>query len=231
MKTEQQMKPILFSTPMVQSILAWNKTMTRRIIKPQPLNEVTDIIKLGNEWVSAYPNRKATKPFDYKVKSKYQIGDILWVRETHYRYGKWVKNGLTKSGKQKWMFTPYKGLVNFCYPDNPPPVIERNAYRKIGWYKRPSIFMPKIVARIFLKVTDIRVERLNDMDEWDACSEGIEIGENQYYRNYLTNEFSELTATQSYETLWEKINGFESLNSNPWVWVISFERIESTKIF
>jgi len=77
-------RPILFSTPMVQAILDGRKTQTRRILKRQPHISVTDIIQSCINWVAAYPNRRAIRPFIYSTKCPYgEVGDILWVRETY----------------------------------------------------------------------------------------------------------------------------------------------------
>ena len=143
----------------------------------------------------------------YAVKyPKYKIGDILWVRET------WAKNEIG---------FVYKAKV--CGNDKPIN----------GW--KPSIFMPKEAARFFLKVTGVRAERLQDISEADAIKEGVEpnpIFNNKCYRDYLWTKdpFPDAgqhcrSAKDSFMTLWEEINGFDSWEKNHWVFVYEFEKI------
>lgn len=219
-------RPILFSTPMVQAILEGRKTQTRRIIKPQPIEKsCTELVAKmsGHENALLYDDCKYGIP-----------GDHLWVRETHYRYGHWKKNGMTKTGKQKWSFIPDPHFSEVRYVDNPPMKIEKNTFRGIGWYKRSSLFMPRTASRINLKITNIRVERLNDITEEDAQKEGIEKitckqhPENISYRDVNCRVIAYDTAIDAFHQLWESINGIGSWNQNPWVWVIEFKRIKNT---
>lgn len=130
-----------------------------------------------------------------------QPGDILWVRET------WQP--LVNGGPTGFGLYGYKA-------DDP--------VSNMPW--KPSIHMPKAACRLRLKITDIRVERLLDIVEDDCRSEGIEKMPG-YYRNYLTADgMPALTPYMSYQTLWQKINGPESWDLNPWVWVIEFEIIK-----
>jgi hypothetical protein len=92
---------------------------------------------------------------------------------------------------------------------------------------KPSIHMPKRAARIWLRITNVRVERLMDIKREDAKAEGIKIDSitGTKFHNYVdgTTTYNERT---SFYSLWESINGKESLDSNPWVWVVEFQRIE-----
>jgi hypothetical protein len=166
-------KPILFSTPMVKAILDGKKTMTRRVIKPQPLERIDDseIILIGNEF------------------SPYKIGDILWVRET------W--NCISYDGKT---------IEKYWYKAD-----TDNASEK--W--RPSIFMPREAARIFLKVTGVMVERLQDITEDDAKKEGFSSMKEFYAREKFLHTWDALNAKRGHG--WD---------ANPWVWVIQFEAVK-----
>ena len=186
-------KPILFSTEMVQAILEGRKTQTRRIVK----------IK------GTIPNNE-TKPLStHSCKSVYHFwgidevacpygspGDILWVRE----------------------------CFNNCIINSEESFIYKADWEtsdvKLKW--KPSIHMPKEACRLFLKITNVRVERLKDITEMDAIFEGCM----QYDKN--TNL---MTALYAFELLWKKINGENSWNSNPWVWVIEFEKVEKPENF
>jgi hypothetical protein len=104
---------------------------------------------------------------------------------------------------------------------------EAEPYAHNGW--KPSIFMPRAACRLFLEITDVRIERLRDISEEDAIKEGV-----LHYKfcgsfsAYLYKDYSMETpgfayAKPSFETLWKKINGEESWTANPWVWVIEFK--------
>jgi hypothetical protein len=232
--------PILFSTEMVQAILDGRKTITRRT------NGLNEINKLPDEWT--YNKWKAIGPhilwkhqfFNKTSQDYYWDGiccpygmprDLLWVREEHYRYGQWVeKEGVfTKTGRQKWQFIPHFDEIKFS--DNPPMEFRKGMHHKdphhVGWYKRLARFMPKAAARIWLEVTDIRVDRLQEITEGDAIAEGVErsISGNGLivYKHYLKPKYGP-SSIHSFETLWTKINGPESWKANPWVWVVSFKK-------
>lgn len=256
-------KPILFSGEMVRAILEGRKSQTRRIVKLKNLDPASCGAIYpdgsGKGWVAWSPGNNVTAeltrqeyPGEVGFKCPYgAIGDILWVREVHYRYGVWVRNGQTKTGREKWKFVPTTGHI--YYADTIPAKYEirKNSYRKEGWYKRLARFMPRIWTRIFLKITDIRVERLHDISEGDAIAEGV--GRNcqgdidkcaacrssktchavnewvHYTRGF--DDFPAFSAAESFESLWEKINGPESWRANPWVWVVTFEKIDKPENF
>jgi hypothetical protein len=128
---------------------------------------------------------------------------VLWVRE-------------------KWAY-----MINSY--DNKPMGYYHSTDEYSGKWK-PSIYMPKEACRIFLKITEIRVERLQDISEQCAVKEGISNNETKYY-DYLRKEFITESAYHSFFTLWESINGEGSWDANPWVWVIKFEQIEKPEDF
>lgn len=225
--------PILFSTQMVQAILEDRKTMTRRVIKVSPESIYKGLNTKGRhefcDFSGGYQWIKSVPP-------KYKVGDILWVRETHYRYGVWKKNGLSKAGKQKWKFHADKQFAEVRYFDNPPEVIQKKT-RSVGWYKRSSLFMPKWACRLYLEITDIKIECLRDISGQDAILEGIESAVYEgktYYKDYIEDKTpkdgipyfpSRRNPVISFQTLWGSINTFESWKENPWVWVLSFRKI------
>lgn len=225
--------PIIFSTPMVQAILEGRKTQTRRIAKDKKLDLFTDR-KLQTGFSTFTPKDMVSvrgyfndplKEIGFGesfIKRAYgQPGDVLYVRESHYRYGHWIKEGMTKTGKQKWEFIPATDLPSCRFMDNPPETIEKTTYRKIGWYKRPGIFLPKELTRIFLKVENVRVERLQEITASECKKEGILINpEDPDYIQWI----------EKFADLWDKINGSRApWESNPWVWVVEFSRINDYK--
>lgn len=205
-------RPILFSAPMVRALLDGSKTQTRRVVKPQP---ITRTEFKGEHFV---PPSKRTQgriisvavPWVGEASPYGQIGDQLWVKETHFLYGRWVKNGLTKTGKQKWQFKADKSKgVHF----EAPTTVQTDKETGVGWWKRSSLFMPRWASRITLEITSVRVERLNDISIGDVDREGTPA-------NYPSG-----ASKDDYAHLWESINGKGSWDTNPWVWVIEFKRV------
>jgi hypothetical protein len=135
-------------------------------------------------------------------------GDRLWVKETHWRFGKWVCNGVTKKGRPAWRFRVTMPTVAF----EPPTVKPRRTSE--GWHKRPSIFLPRTASRILLEIVKVRVERLQEISADNAAAEGC---------GMMTNEDGGPVAR--YCRLWESINGPGAWEANPWVWVIEFKRL------
>lgn len=214
------MKPILFSTLMVQALLRGEKTQTRRKIKPTSKNGNCGIRVSKNKdgiitEVCGYDEDERCwdeNGSPYSVNNKYRVGDVLWVRET-------------------FQIVPSNMIFYKADPEN-----------KAAGNWKPSIFMPKEAARIFLKVKEVRVEKVQDISESDAIEEGI-IKLNQSFAQLLTDgiqylDYSKkpelfndgLSGKESYKSLWEKINGPGSWDLNPWVWVYNFERIEKEVI-
>ena len=139
-----------------------------------------------------------------KITNPKIVGDILWVRET-------------------WQHT--KALNLHISDENHGYVYKADGepwedYENWKW--KPSIFMPKDACRIFLKITKIRIERLEDITKEDAIAEGIEKWEN------CNSTGGVHPAIASFRSLWTSINGFDNLNSNPWVFVYDFERTNTS---
>ena len=198
------MKPILFNTEMVRAILEGRKTVTRRVVKPQP--PATSVVrKRSCAWDWSF---WADCDMGHLMKPPYHPGDILWVRET-------------------WAEMPY-GFVYRVDGEEPD-----------GWdcddRWRPSIHMPRGAARIFLRVTGVRVERLQDITDYradgihpsEACEECFAVCGGCDPLNSPTGCDNEIDA---FAGLWDRtvkpadlpLYGWEA---NPWVFVIEFERI------
>lgn len=189
-------RPILFIAPMVRAILEGRKTQTRRIVKPQPSMEC-DCEPEGYSWVPMHKGRELSHhqcPYG-------QPGDRLWVRETFS--GPWCMGDTPPS---KW---GRSSRIWYWADGNP---------EEGDWTRpRPSIHMPRWASRITLEITDVRVERLQDISDADALSEGIYPTSTGLYAGAAKAEFRKL---------WESINGPESWSANPWVWVIEFKKLE-----
>jgi hypothetical protein len=212
------MKPILFNGKMVKAILDGRKTTTRRLVKPQPeLFYINGIYK-----DTANPNEIAFKVMECGGKDRlmfppFQPGDILYVRET------WGISNFDED--ESTMTIQYKADDSAATVVLPPDKFQKYYDSMTGsepdW--RPSIFMPKEAARIFLRVTDVKAERLQDITEDGAKAEGcgIALPAGGWEKNPL-NQFVEV---------WNSTVNKSDLDqygwdANPWVWVISFERCE-----
>ena len=199
------MKPILFNTEMVRAILDGRKTCTRRIVKPQQLvgllpdkckNGVPEeFLKEKKFMFKPYCNMTDSELIMTAYKKPYQPGDILYVRET------WSEIKNPDGSHKKYIYKASDNIVKF------------------KWH--PSIHMPKEAARIWLKVTDVRVERLQEISGEDLIKEGIDLFQSSYVR----------VAFDEFKNIWNSTIKKSDLdrygwNINPWVWVIEFERCD-----
>lgn len=229
--------PILFKTDMVQSILAGRKTVTRRIVSAGTTTGFS-VKKKSLDFSQIYGNGK----FGVKVAGEdgtlwrgqclYQPGDYLYVKET-WKPASWSEDGdmwniVYKAGgrqKVRHLFEDGEKEADFyirlthnlirsgCKTEdgmfvNPEPLVK--------W--KPSIFMPKNAARIWLRVKSVKAERLQDITEEDAYREGLRY-----------NTHPAITARFAFAELWDSINekrGF-GWDTNPYVWRIEFERVAS----
>lgn len=171
-------RPILFSGAMVRAILEGRKTQTRRVVKAIG-PDTRYVMTTGEIGLPAGVWREdgwLLPDIGPKFKCPYGVpGDRLWVREEHYRFGHWepVQGVRTKGGRQKWKFVADTTEVLF----DAPPSFRRGRHHKDpeikAWHKRLGRFMPKSLARTWLEITGVRVERLQDISEADALAEGF----------------------------------------------------------
>jgi len=229
-------RPILFSAAMVRAILSGAKTQTRRVVNRQPrLNypgAKTWAERKGSiRWGWYYDDCTQPRATVYDAEHDCQfvadclygeVGDRLWVKETHAFYS------LNYEDTGKWH--PTDRDVCCHYRCGIPSVMEE---RIDEW--RPSIFMPRWASRITLEIVEVRVERLQDISEADAKAEGLISDEfpigGEHVMKYGLEGWQHGWFRQSpvdaYARLWDSINGTtHSWNSNPWVWVITFRRVE-----
>lgn len=215
-------RPILFSGEMVRAILDGRKTQTRRVVKRIPCTcgnwEPEEMCRRTPEgwqatghsgvwWCAVCASEQDAVRCPYGVP-----GDRLWVRET------WGRNGCSccpvhyKATEPNWEFEsgdPY-------------------------WRWRPSIHMPRWASRITLEITGVRVERLQEISEHDAWCEGVRESQRAIspvaavpvFWDYFLGVPNYMRASDSFSSLWSKINGLGSWEKNPWVWVIEFKRVE-----
>ncbi|MWK59394.1 hypothetical protein GO594_25685 [Pseudomonas otitidis] len=183
-------RPILFAGPMVRAILSGEKTVTRRVMKPQP-----DF--LGSMVDPNTPFRTLGAGLHARITCPYgEPGDRLWVRETYGDAG-----------------------CRLTYRAD----LEDGAHCMVKrWI--PSIHMPRSASRILLEITAVRAERLQDISDKQCVAEGIGVTKHAVGVK-LTSPHDESVPKAMFRELWQSINGAESWNANPWVWVVEFKRI------
>ena len=196
MPVEIKERPILFSGAMVRAILSGQKTVTRRIV--------------DSDWIQSDRAPLETSPglFHFWCSGEHPCpygrpGERLWVRET------WSTLSIFDKLKPSEMDKDYLGTIR---------------YKASGWRSgklRPSIFMPRWASRILLEITAVRVERLQDISEQQALAEGVLSCESD-----LDPDGNGYSPVELFSMLWSSINGTESWQANPWVWVVEFKRAE-----
>jgi len=228
-------RPILFSAPMVNAILEGRKTQTRRVMTVQPPDWYNGHVDIASKdafavWLGETESQDESHGGELKFPYG-NIGDSLWVRE-NIRFGK-----------------GYDGVKPKDIPKE--PHIKRWYEADTGMGEvphgfgviRPSIFMPRYFSRITLDITRIRVELLRDISEEDAKAEGVpenmtyvpvqicqdamealKAGGHTQFIDRMVNPPIMQDWRAGFQRLWQSINGKDSWNQNPWVWVIEFKR-------
>ena len=220
------MKPILFNTEMVRAILDGRKTVTRRVVK----------FKHGQNpnWTGYIPDGSVLYGSNNipAAKAPYRHGDILYVRET-WAYG-YVDT------------TDFECRCNECFFEELKAGTQKDSFLMPRYFYRtedldglnvrwhPSIHMPKEAARLFLRVTDVQAERLQDITEEQARREGVKpvMVTTDVDKPEQEQEWNEwIPALPSFPNIWDNTIKKSDLplygwNANPWVWVIEFERCE-----
>lgn len=202
--------PILFNTDMVRAILDGRKTVTRRLIKPQPTYSQCDgFTWKGGSYGTDLPPTIKGAAYNFRCAAPYHPGDILYVRET---WGTYNRN---------WREADYF-MHRADYPDGATTYMYNDGIICDLPKWRPSIHMPKEAARIWLKVKDVRVERLKDIDDAGAYDEGAGHADWIYQNGARRCEFAKLWNS----TIKKSDLDSYGWDANPWVWVIEFELCE-----
>lgn len=219
------MKSVRFSTEEVQAVLEGRKTVMRRAIKPQPNIHFDTCTKPGyfnigeNQWVCEECGGESDYNGRSKMKAPYQVGDVLWVQETWQECCRNQDHSPTIHSK-------------YCYCASLDSVIY-GCIEECGtickW--RPSNHIPEEAIRIFLNVTDVRVERLHDITEEQAEKEGcVKIPYKPAAGKFGGDDMEEdeISARELYSELWDSTNKKKAIdefgwNADPWVWVIEFK--------
>lgn len=246
-------RPILFSAPMVRAIMEGRKTMTRRVCKialpegieyePNPedrdgicwsavlgANDIWGQLRwlVGAKW-GCQPLSKEHEHLLPPCVCPYGVkGDRLWVRENFYHGDgfyddkpdvAWKNWHGIRDGVRKATWIDYQADMDDArwreFNDDP-------------WAWKPSIFMPRWASRITLEITGVRVERLNEITYDDAVSEGLVYEDGVWSVDDKNGKTISrcVDPRDTFMQLWSSINGRESWDANPWVWVVEFQRIK-----
>lgn len=246
---------ILMCGDMVRATLRGDKTQTRRVLQPQPVESACRKVgiidpEFGEDpcdfitWLDRRSEGKGRGEFDYNSqtwRSKYGIaGDRLYVRENFWptRFPGKPMVGIHYAAGGDALIKFEKGM-RYAFPKGPdaPDPQWKEGFR----YKNlvPSIFMPKFASRLLLDLVSVRVERVQEITEEDAKAEGIGSGfqMNSGWPDYTSIRHGVCGRTQdsvrmSYETLWASLNSGRGISwsANPWVWVLTFKRVSSPEV-
>jgi hypothetical protein len=229
-------RPILFSGEMVRAILDGRKTQTRRVMKVQPWPNAT--VEVGPYHPHRMDRNGESQPGPATFGAIWDHQDIVNGGDAGLRcpYG--------KPGDQLWVRETWKPVPISAYrcsegvqqTPNPQDTHEAAVY-KAGWDRssggvswRPSIYMPRWASRITLRITDIRVERLQDISEDDARAEGVTPATEPPTAAALMTAVGRgawfMPHRGAFANIWNKINAPGAWDENPWVWAISFERVK-----
>ena len=244
---------IIMSGDHPAKVIAGTKTMTRRTYGLELINKppqsMVDWRFVGMTAPDTAHFKAANGHGDIRLVCPYGgVGDLLWLKETHYRYGYWEHSFITPTGREGWRFVSV-GKEILYLEQKPTDSIRKSGEHGLGWYKRPSIFMFRSDSRIERTITALRPERLQEITEEDCMAEGIESRREEWvyqeangnrhlmdcstpiYKRYDNkgqyfdgNTYPETrSAGLSYLTLWDKLNGKKyPWAGNWWVWVIDW---------
>lgn len=222
-------RPILFSAPMVRALLDGRKTQTRRVLKPQPF-------PVGGPFYRPFPNTDARQWYSISAAGMviniqtvpYAPGDRLWVKEA-WRC-KDICDDVAPREMVRTIPIRYEADGALTNPKAFYWVAETQTRGPVTYGRtRSPLFMPRWASRLTLDVTEVRVQRLQEISEADARAEGIEIHgpDVTVYRDNADRlpearrRFDAFCINQ-YRTLWNSIHGPEAWDANPWVCALTF---------
>lgn len=215
-------RPILMSGRMVRAILAGRKSVTRRVVKPQPPEGADGVARIavmpplpdGTCEELWWKREEPYHPMLARIpRCPYGVpGEKLWVRETWTA----IRSSLADHDRRGVLYRAdpmYDGMGAF------------------DWTWRPSIYMPRWASRILLEVTEVRVERVQDISEAEAAAEGIpeHVVEHTFRKVYRDADERAAKRVEYFAGTWDSLNAARGYgwDANPWVWVIRFRRVEA----
>jgi len=214
---------ISFMTAMIRAVLAGNKTQTRRTVSAECWRQAGRVDHA--QWVGCTDGRWQYGDNDghhdmAAPKCPYGApGDLLTVKEAVYLWCERRPNGTTPTGRPKWLYVPMREAPIHYAADGPKPttdIVSPDTGNVWMWKHKVARFMPRWASRLTLRITDVRVQRLQDCSNEDAVAEGIGTPTDMRY-----------AAIDGYRPLWESINGPGSWDRNDWVFALTFEVIKA----
>lgn len=203
------MKGICFIEPLHDKTVKKTKTETRRIIVNQPLEN--EIIKpFANGFFGIYHKVGGIDNLKVTLKPRYNVGEILYLKEPYF---------ILESKQIEYRYEPTFFLEGCVMPK---------------WQWKNKLFMPASAARHFIKITAVRAERLQDISNEDCIKEGIEeelnIHNGKQWSTYCNGTHSFDTPREAYKALINSIDGKNTWDNNPWVWVYDYELIDRKEV-
>lgn len=231
---------ILFGAPMVRAILEGRKSVTRRLVKPQPPSPEAVYARTGigfhlfTDFHAEPDTFRVSGPVgvvrDLVGQGEWrcpygQPGDRLLVKESAWMWCERRPNGTTKTGRSKWLYVPMRAVpVHYCADHPELNVVSPETGNEWGWRKKLGRFLPAWASRITLPLTGVRVERVQDASEADILAEGVTVDRVSEWCGVPWSDMPDLHA--AWRVLWTHINGAESWERNDWAWVLSWDRAE-----
>jgi hypothetical protein len=206
--------PLLMTAANALAVREGRKTQTRRLHGLDYLNEAPDTWRCTMARGLAIFSRDEARDVEF-VGPRYQVGDRLWIQE------RWASAQVLDHLRPSQLPTGFD--IEFAAGGGA-TLFERGRWRS-------PLFLPKVAARTWVRVTKVRCERVGDISAEDAEAEGIQPYTDDgitTFKDYLTDEMGGCSAPQSFRTLWESIHGVGAWERNDWVWVYSFE-LDGTK--
>jgi hypothetical protein len=207
-------RPILFSPTMVEAIITGRKTVTRRIINPQPLNIISQGIGPASLRYTAEAVLDSYRTPPALIECPFgRRGDYLWVRET------WAAH-LLHDGKKPSDIKP--GVKIWYKADN-------RVHQQDQGKWRPSIFMPRWASRLTLQIININAVKLQTIRRPDIEAEGVSLEAFKLHKQLDDTINMDLAAQYKFEQLWNALNAKRgySWEDDPWVWRIEFALVET----
>jgi hypothetical protein len=241
---ERNISPLLMKPELVAQTLLGVKTETRRLSGLDKVNENPDEWDFdGYLWdpVLSYPNYEdCSKSYEKKEKGLFavfedkltfdqkiikcpygQVGDLIWIRETWSR----TKN---INDQEEWPGRPHMLLSNgdvvIYASDGQWQWLDDDGFTTERTFWKPNLHMPFAACRLFLEITDVGLERLQDITNEGSINEGV-VRDGELWKDH-TGGLPFKFPRQSFQSLWYSINGKESWAKNPWVWKIGYKRVD-----
>lgn len=219
-------RPILFSGPMIRALLDGRKTVTRRVVKPQPkAGPEGRMVDLGGDGSGSFGLLDGCLSGSWRCPYG-RPGDRLWCREEHYRFGHWepLPGVRTKTGRMKWAFVADSDEVLYEAPESYRKGRHHQDPETPAWHKRLARFMPRALCRITLEITEVSVERVQEITADDAYWEGVPDCDVPGHDDCF---YGTAGHRCSFKRLWDGLHEKRGYgwDANPWVWRIAFRRL------